>query len=151
MRALKAGSPILSYYLTFLFNFSLSTGSVPKCWKKKRVTPVFKKGDTDDVNNYRPISILPITMKIFEKVVHRQVSDFLTSSKILSQSQSGFRNSHSTDTAVICVSDFILEELGKGKYVGAVLVDLKKAFDTVDHKILLKKLFCYGFRDTSFL
>ena len=150
VRALKSGSPILSFYLTHLFNLSLSTGIVPSCWKKKRVTPVFKKGDSDDVNNYRPISILPITMKVFEKVVHYQVSAFLDSSNILSRSQSGFRNSYSTDTAVICVSDFILEELGKGKYVGAVLVDLKKAFDTVDHKILLKKLFCYGIRGASF-
>ena len=141
-RVLKAGSPILSFYLTHLFNLSLSSGCVPKSWKKKRVTPVFKKGDMDDVNNYRPISILPIAMKVFEKVVHYQVYDFLDSSKILSSSQSGFRHGHSTDTAVICVSDFILKELGKGKYVGAVLVDLKKAFDTVDHQILLKKLFC---------
>ena len=71
-------------------------------------------------------------------------------SKVLSENQSGFRNSHSTDTAVIYVSDYILGELGKKKYVGAVLVDLKKAFDTVDHRILLKKLFCHGFRDCSF-
>ena len=150
VRSLKAGSPILSYYLTHIFNLSLSSGKVPKCWKKKRVTPVFKKGDTDDVNNYRPISILSVSMKVFEKVVHSQVYDFLIDSKILSENQSGFRNSRSTDTAVICVSDFILEQLGKKKYVGAVLVDLKKAFDTVDHKILLKKLFCHGFRDASF-
>ena len=150
VRALKAGSPILSFYLTYLFNLSLTTGKVPKCWKKKRVTPVFKKGDADDVNNYRPISILSVSMKVFEKVVHNQVYEFLKTSNILSENQSGFRNSHSTDTAVICVSDFILEELGKKKYVGAVLVDLKKAFDTVDHKILLKKLFCHGFRDCSF-
>ena len=149
VRSLKSGSPILSFYLTHLFNLSLTSGRVPKSWKKNRVTPVFKKGDTDDVNNYRPISILPISMKIFEKVVHYQVSGFLDSSNLLSTSQSGFRHGYSTDTAVICVSDFILKELGDGKYVGAVLVDLKKAFDTVDHKILLKKLFCYGFRDVS--
>ena len=78
-------------------------GKVPKCWKKKRVTPVFKKGDIDDVNNYRPISILSVSMKVFEKVVHNQVYDFLKESNILSENQSGFRNSHSTDTAVICV------------------------------------------------
>ena len=86
-------------------------------------------------------------MKIFEKVVHQQVVDFLDLCNILSSSQSGFRNAHSTDTAVICVSDFILDELSKGNYVGPVLFDLKNAFDTVDHQILLKKLFSYGFRD----
>ena len=103
-----------------------------------------------DSNNYRPISILPVTMKIFEKVVYQQVVNFLDLCNILSSSQSGLRNAHSTDTAVICVSDFILGELSKGNYVGAVLVDLKKAFDTVDQQILLKKLFCHGFRDISF-
>ena len=150
VKSLKAGSPILSYYLTFIYNLSLSTGVVPTCWKKKRVTPLFKKGDLDDVNNYRPISILPITMKIFEKVIHQQVSEFFERNNIISQFQSGFRNYHSTDTAVSFVSDFILEEIAKKKYVGAVLIDLKKAFDTVDHAILLKKLFCYGIRDVSF-
>ena len=150
VRSLKAGCPILAYYLTYIYNLSLSTGTVPKCWKRKRVTPIFKKGDADDVNNYRPISILPITMKVFEKIVHFQVSEFLERNKIISQFQSGFRNGHSTDTAVSFVSDFILEEVAKKKYVGAVLIDLKKAFDTVDHMILLKKLFCFGIRDVPF-
>ena len=109
VKSLKLGSPILSFYLTHIFNLSLRTGVVPKTWKQKRVTPVFKKGEVDSVNNYRPISILPITMKVFEKVVHEQVSVFLDNNKILSQSQSGFRYGHSTDTAVICVSDFILD------------------------------------------
>ena len=150
VRSLKAGSPILSYYLQHIFNLSLATGIVPRCWKKKRVTPIFKKGDRDDVNNYRPISLLPVCMKVFEKIVHAQVSIFLDENNILSKYQSGFRNSRSTDTAVLCVSDFVLEEVAKGRYVGAVLVDLKKAFDTVDHKILLKKLFCLGLRDNPF-
>ena len=82
--------------------------------------------------------------------VHLQVSEFLERNKIISQYQSGFRNGHSTDTAVSFVSDFILEEVAKKNYIGAVLIDLKKAFDTVDHTILLKKLFCYGIRDVSF-
>ena len=80
-----------------------------------------------------------------------RVSEFLDECDLLSKSQSGFRNIISIDTAVLCVSDYILEELFKGQYVGTVLVDLKKAFDTVDHEILLKKkLFCLEFRDVSF-
>ena len=75
-----------------LFNLSLTSGSVPKCWQKKRVTPLFKKGNTDDPNNYRRISILPVTMKIFEKVVHHQDVDFLDLSNILRSFQSDFRN-----------------------------------------------------------
>ena len=150
VKSLKAGSPILAFYLTHIFNLSLRSGVVPKCWKRKRVTPLFKKGDSDDVNNYRPISILPIPMKVFEKIIHFQVSQFLEKYCIISEFQSGFRNGHSTDTAVSCVADYVLSEVAKKKYVGAVLVDLKKAFDTVDHTILLKKLFCYGIRDIPF-
>lgn len=78
------------------------------------------------------------------------MTSFLTDNNILNPEQSGFRKLYSTSTAVTQVSDFILEEMGKNKYVGAVLIDLKKAFDTVDHKILLKKLFCYGFRNAAF-
>lgn len=89
-------------------------------------------------------------MKVFEKIVPKQVSDFFEFNDILNKSQSSFKNSYSTDTAALCISDFILEKLPEGQYVGAVLVDLKKAIDTIDHKILLKKRFSYGLQDTSF-
>ena len=83
-------------------------------------------------------------MKFFEKIVHDQVSVFVKENSHLNDRQSGFRKLFSTTTAVI------LEEMNKNKFVGAVLIDLKKAFDTVDHKILLKKLWCYGFQNQTF-
>ena len=150
VKILKSGSPFLSHILSFLFNNSMLSGKVPKCWKTKRISPLFKEGDPEDCNNYRPISILPVVMKIFEKIVNHQISEFIDSNNLITNFQSGFRKNHSTDTAVLEVTDFILNELHKGKHVGAVLIDFKKAFDTVDHTILLKKLFCMGFRDSAF-
>ena len=149
-RILKAGAPVLSIYLSKIFNCSLATGYVPKCWKIKRVSPVHKGDVKTDPSNFRPISILPIPMKIFEKIVHDQVSTFIKENTFLNDRQSGFRKLFSTTTAVLDVSENILEQLDKNNFVGAVLIDLKKAFDTVDHKILLKKLWCYGFQNQSF-
>ena len=149
-RILKAGAPVLSIYLSKIFNCSLATGYVPKCWKIKRVSPVHKGDVKTDPSNFRPISILPIPMKIFEKIVHDQVSTFIKENSFLNDRQSGFRKLFSTTTAVLDVSENILEQLDKNNFVGAVLIDLKKAFDTVDHKILLKKLWCYGFQNQSF-
>ena len=149
-RILKAGAPVLSIYLSKIFNCSLATGYVPKYWKMKRVSPVHKGDVKTDPSNFRPISILPISMKIFEKIVHDQVSTFIKENTFLNDRQSGFRKLFSTTTAVLDVSENILEQLDKNNFVGAVLIDLKKAFDTVDHKILLKKLWCYGFQNQSF-
>ena len=123
--------------------------NLPKCWKIKRVSPIHKCDKITDPDNFRPISILPIPMKFFEKVVHDQVSVFVKENSYLNDRQSGFRKLFSTTTAVLDVSEIILEEMNKNKFVGAVLIDLKEAFDTVDHKILLKKLWCYGFQNQS--
>ncbi len=149
-RILKAGSPVLSIYLAKIFSLSLKIGYVPKCWKMKRVSPIHKGDEKTDPSNYRPISILPIPMKIFEKIVHDQVSTFIKENSVIQDRQSGFRKLFSTNTAVVDVSETILEQLDQNKFVGAVLIDLKKAFDTVDHKILLKKLWCHGLQDQSF-
>ena len=98
-RLLKAGSPVLSIYLTSIFNTSLLTGYVPKCWKTKRVSPIFKSGIKTDPNNYRSTSILPTPMKIFEKLVHEQISTFICQHDYLNERQSGFRKLFSTATA----------------------------------------------------
>ena len=147
---LKEGSPVLSSKLAFLFNFSITTGSVPKLWKTKKVSPIYKSDDKDKAGNYRPISVLSTSMKVFEKLVYNQMITFIMDNNILHPNQSGFRNRFSTSSASLSVKEHILQSLEKNKFVCAILIDLSKAFDTVDHMILLKKLYCYGFRDASF-
>ena len=107
-------------------NLSLFTGSVPSAWKLSRVSPIFKEGDRQDINNYRPISVLPICMKIFEKLVHKQLSHYLDRNNILSENQSGFRPIHSTQTCLLNVSDYLLENMNSGYFTGAVFLDLKR-------------------------
>ena len=104
-----------------------------------RVSPVHKGDVKTDPRNFRPITILPIPRKIFEKIVHDQVSTFIKENTFLNDRQSGFRKLFSTTTAALDVSENILEQLDKNNFV-----------DTVDHKILLKKKWCYGFQNQSF-
>ena len=111
------------------------------------VTPVFKSGDRSVMDNYRPISVLPVLAKIIKRVVHRQLSDYLEENCLLSPNQFGFRKGRSTHHAVTYFSDHIRNCMDKGKYCGTVFIALNKAFDTVDHGRLLSKLPFYGIKD----
>ena len=108
--------------------------------KLARVKPLYKKNSNLEVGNYRPVSILSIVSKILERAVYVQLENFLVDNNILYDYQSGFRRSYSTDTCLIHLLDHIKINNSLGLYTGMILLDLQKAFDTVDHVILCNKL-----------
>ena len=125
---------------------SLEFGIFPQKMKITKIIPFFKKEDNLDCNNYRPISLLPNTSKIFEKLIHNRLSKFLEENKCLFAKQFGFRNKHSTTHALIDLTETIRKALDDDEFACGVFLDFQKAFDTVNHKILLKKLEHYGVR-----
>ena len=142
----KKFSKALSQPLCKLINLSFSTGVFPEILKTAQVIPVYKKESKSDFNNYRPISLLSNISKIFEKMMHIRLYNFLDASKELYHNQFGFRNKHSTTLALIEITEKIREACDKGLYTCGVYLDLKKAFDTVNHPILISKLNHYGIR-----
>ena len=142
---LKDGSRILSKPISELCNLSIKLGSFPDFCKIAKLKTLFKKGSETNPSNYRPISLLPMISKIIEKLIHEQTSSFLSNNQILYTYQSGFRKNHSTDSCLTFLHDNILKGFDKGLMTGMILVDLQKAFDTIDHDILLKKLSAIGF------
>ena len=145
----KLSANILSPSLMYIVNKSITVGKFPCLWKEAKVKPLFKSGAKDEINNYRPISILPTVSKLIEKWVDSQFFKYLDNFNLLHKSQSGFRPKHSTESALILMIDSWLKAINEGKIVGCVLIDFRKAFDLVDHKILLNKLKYYKCNDTS--
>ena len=143
---LKQFKKLLLKPLTNLINLSFSTGLFPKILKQAKIIPIFKKGDGQDCNNYRPISLLSNISKIIEKLVHMQLCGFLAFNNFLCTNQYGFPNLHPTNHALITITEKIRKAIDNGEITCGVFLDLQKAFDTVDHEILLSKLEHYGIR-----
>ena len=146
---IKDAVDLISKPLTLIFNSSLWKGIFPDVWKLARVTPIFKSGSESEANNYRPISVISVFSRILERIVHDQVSEYLKVNKVLTMSQSAFQKLCSTITSLIDSTDYWYENIDHKQRNLAIFLDLKKAFDTVDHKILLEKLRKYGIRELS--
>ena len=135
--------------LNYICNLSIHQGIFPDEMKVANVIPLYKKDDSMVFSNYRPVSLLCSLSKVFEKIMYNRLMPFLKKYKILYKYQFGFRESHSTYLAVMTLVDKIIKCLEDGEHVIGVFLDFSKAFDTVDHAILLKKLHHYGIRDNA--
>ena len=148
-KILKLARPIIVESLTYILNLSLSTGIFPKVWKQAKVTPLHKSGALNDTNNYRPISILSVVSKILERAVHNHLYSYVSQNSVLNVHQSGFRPGHSTETSLVDMVDDWLDNINSGKMTGVAFIDLRKAFDTVNHSMLIKKIRDIGASDVT--
>ena len=137
---LRDGANVLATPVAQICNLSITLSSFPKKCKIAKLKPLYKKGSKTDPKNYRPISLLPLISKILERVIHDQTQNFLLENNVLYKLQSGFRSNHSTDFCLSLLNDKILKGFDTGLITGMILIDLQKAFDTIDHRILLNKM-----------
>ena len=135
---------VVGPHLPSVINSSVVTCKVPRQWKSAIVTPMHKKGDPSDLSNYRPISILPAVAKFCERVVCRQLTDYLSSHHILCPQQFDVRPGLSTDAAMLNAIIYATDKMAEGVVTSLITADTLKAFDSVEHGRLLEKLGWYG-------
>ena len=150
MRVIKKIFPAIAKTLLALINSSIKFSVFPKFMKKAKVIPVYKTGDKTMLSNYRPISLLCSLSKLVEKALFNQISEFFNKKNLFYENQHGFRKSHSTIDTLLSLNHYLADEIfNKKKKVCGVFVDYSKAFDCIDHQILLRKLSHYGFNDSA--
>lgn len=145
-RLLKNIACFLVDVLSHILNYSVFSGVFPDALKSAAILPLHKKGATDEIGNYRPISLLPSISKIFEKAIKSRVVNFLNKTKFFSSAQFGFREGRSTEDALLNFCSQIYSNIDKKKCTAGLFVDITKAFDMVNHDILITKLENAGFR-----
>ena len=143
-RVIKDSAPVIIHSITSIINTSLITSTFPEDWKIADVSPILKEGDFEEAGNNRPISLLPILSKVCEKAALNQLMPYLTANKRLAVNQSGNKKWHSTETSLVASTDTILEAIDKRKLTAVVYLDMSKAFDSINHGILLRKLKAIG-------
>ena len=148
-KIIKKSSDIVAPFLKTLFDACLQQGIFPDCFKLAQVAPLFKGGDRTNLGSYRPISLLPALSKVLEKIILVRMMTFLSDNNIISEHQFGFRPKFSTEYAIVDIYDKLTKNLDNSSTSCAIFLDLAKAFDTVSHNILLRKLEKYGFRGNT--
>ena len=148
-KILKLAAPLIADTLTYVYNLCIIKNTFPCAFKKAKVIPVYKSGNSADPSNYRPISIVSVLSKPLEKHINKHLLLHLNSYNLLHPSRSGFRKKHSCQTALTSFVEQWLTNINNNEFNGAIFVDFKKAFDVIDHGLLLRKLSFYGMSDTA--